>query len=211
MGLSGRLTAAVRAGWAYSGSSALRMRTAHTLYSGIFEIGSWAAIVTRLMLLAPAQWYGTNTVSGRIVVTTWHRTVSAAAARLDRHPVAVRDPVLAWPGCGCSSSSGSGYWSTSGPMRRVWLPRQEHAHHPAGGQDDRVVGVHVLGRRLVRRPRGSGPCRRGSRTARPPSRPGSTTPARTAAGCRGDRSGCRRGPWPGTARRRPSAPRSSRR
>src|SRR5262245_34531583 len=40
---------------AYSGSSALRMRTAHTLYSGIFEIGSWAEIVTRLTLLAPAQ------------------------------------------------------------------------------------------------------------------------------------------------------------
>src|SRR5579884_1352641 len=28
---------------AYSGSCALRSRTAHTLYSGIFEIGSWAA------------------------------------------------------------------------------------------------------------------------------------------------------------------------
>ena len=74
--------------------SALRMRTAHTLYSGIFEIGSWAAIVTRLTLFAPAQWYGTNTVSGRIVVTTWHRTVRLPRRRLDRHPVAVRDAVL---------------------------------------------------------------------------------------------------------------------
>ena len=30
-------------------------RTAHTLYSGIFEIGSWAAMVTWLMLFRPAQ------------------------------------------------------------------------------------------------------------------------------------------------------------
>ena len=42
---------------AYSGGpSALRTRTAHTLYSGILEIGSWAEIVTWLMLFAPAQW-----------------------------------------------------------------------------------------------------------------------------------------------------------
>src|SRR5438067_5510974 len=37
--------------FAYSGSTALRMRTAHTLYSGIFEIGSWLAIVARFTLL----------------------------------------------------------------------------------------------------------------------------------------------------------------
>ena len=76
MGISvRRLTAAVRAGRRTPAPSALRMRTAQTLYSGIFEIGSWAAIVTRLTLLAPAQWYGTNTTSGRIVVTTWQRIV----------------------------------------------------------------------------------------------------------------------------------------
>jgi hypothetical protein len=40
------------------------------LYSGIFEIGSWLEIVVRFTLFGPGQWYGTNTVSGRIVVTT---------------------------------------------------------------------------------------------------------------------------------------------
>src|SRR5262249_18222419 len=41
---------------AYSGGeSALRMRTAHTLYSGILDTGSWAAMVVRFTLLAPAQ------------------------------------------------------------------------------------------------------------------------------------------------------------
>ena len=56
---------------AYAGGpSAFRTFTAHTLYSGIFETGSCAAIVSRLMLFGPAQWYGTNTVSGRMVRTT---------------------------------------------------------------------------------------------------------------------------------------------
>src|SRR6516162_2918262 len=41
----------------YSGGpSARRTRAAQTLYSGIFEIGSWAALVTWLMLFGPAQW-----------------------------------------------------------------------------------------------------------------------------------------------------------
>jgi hypothetical protein len=40
----------------YSGGpAAFRTRTAQTLYSGIFEIGSCAAIVSRLMLFGPAQ------------------------------------------------------------------------------------------------------------------------------------------------------------
>src|SRR6185312_6864909 len=42
---------------AYSGgAAAFRMRTAHTLYSGILDTGSWAAMVARFTLLAPAQW-----------------------------------------------------------------------------------------------------------------------------------------------------------
>ena len=41
----------------YSGGpAARRTRAAQTLYSGIFEIGSCAAIVTWLMLFGPAQW-----------------------------------------------------------------------------------------------------------------------------------------------------------
>jgi len=45
-------------------------RTAQTLYSGIFEIGSCAEIVNWFALFAPAQWYGMKIVSGRMVVTT---------------------------------------------------------------------------------------------------------------------------------------------
>src|SRR5690606_20638004 len=60
----------------YSGGwSAFRTRTAHTLYSGIFEIGSWAAMVSWLALFLPPQWYGTKTVSGRMVFTTEARRV----------------------------------------------------------------------------------------------------------------------------------------
>src|SRR5947209_4070846 len=41
---------------AYSGgASAFWTRTAQTLYSGILEMGSWAAMVTWLMLFGPAQ------------------------------------------------------------------------------------------------------------------------------------------------------------
>jgi hypothetical protein len=45
-------------------------RTAATLNSGIFEIGSTARLVSWLAALPPGQWYGMNTVSGRIVLTT---------------------------------------------------------------------------------------------------------------------------------------------
>src|SRR5262249_58923430 len=108
---------------AYSGSSALRIRTAHTLYSGIFDTGSCAAIVTRLTLLSPGQWYGTNTTSGRIVVTTWQRAVIAPR----RDSTVTQSPSMmpcCLARCGCSSNFGSPYWSTSGPMRRVWLPER---------------------------------------------------------------------------------------
>src|SRR5687768_15498307 len=60
----------------YAGTpAAFRTRAAQTLYSGIFEIGSCAAIVSWLALLGPAQWYGIKIVSGRIVVTTRARSV----------------------------------------------------------------------------------------------------------------------------------------
>src|SRR5262249_37373954 len=91
------------------------------LYTGILDTGSWAAIVARFTLFAPAQWYGTNTTSGRIVATTWHRTV-----RLPRRlSTTTQSPsaMACWRArIGCSSRSGSGYWSTKGPMRRVWVP-----------------------------------------------------------------------------------------
>src|SRR5262249_8766760 len=53
-----------------AGALAFASLTAQTLYSGIFEIGSWAAIVRVFALFAPGQWYGMKTVSGRIVFTT---------------------------------------------------------------------------------------------------------------------------------------------
>ena len=46
-------------------------RTAATLNSGIFDIGSTARLVSWFAALPPGQWYGMNTVSGRIVFTTW--------------------------------------------------------------------------------------------------------------------------------------------
>src|SRR5690606_24761542 len=45
-------------------------RTADTLYSGIFDSGSRARLVSWLAARVPAQWYGMNTVSGRMVATT---------------------------------------------------------------------------------------------------------------------------------------------
>jgi hypothetical protein len=46
------------------------IRHAQTLYSGILEMGSSTRFVSRLADFLPGQWYGTNTVSGRIVLTT---------------------------------------------------------------------------------------------------------------------------------------------
>src|SRR4051812_29277549 len=64
--------------FAYAGGpSAFFSRAAHTLYSGIFETGSWAAIVSWLALFLPAQWYGMKIVSGRMVVTTCARNVQS--------------------------------------------------------------------------------------------------------------------------------------
>ena len=49
---------------------ALLTRTAHTLNSGILEIGSRTRLVTRFADRSPGQWYGMKIVSGRIVFTT---------------------------------------------------------------------------------------------------------------------------------------------
>ena len=92
----------------YAGSpAAFRTRAAQTLYSGIFEIGSCAAIVSWLALLGPAQWYGMKIVSGRIVVTTRARSV-----QLPRRVSATIQSFSAMPSrsasCGCSSIYGWG-------------------------------------------------------------------------------------------------------
>src|SRR5690606_12004006 len=96
-------------------------RTADTLYSGIFDSGSRARFVSWLADREPGQWYGMNTVSGRIVPTT------LAGSSIDprREVTRTMSPVV-MPCCsasrGCSSHRGSGYCATSGPMRRVCVP-----------------------------------------------------------------------------------------
>ena len=62
-----------------------------------------------------------NTVSGRMVVTTWAGSVISP-----RRDVTVTRSPSATPRrsarLGCISHSGSGYWSTSPAIRRVWVP-----------------------------------------------------------------------------------------
>src|SRR4051794_10753702 len=109
---------------AYAGApSALRIRQAHTLYWGILLMGSCAATVSTLALFGPAQWYGMNTVSGRMVVTTCARRVIAPrpVSHTAHSPSAM--PSFA-ASLGCISRRGSGYCCTSGPMRRVWVPER---------------------------------------------------------------------------------------
>src|SRR5262249_7746032 len=103
------------------GLPAFITRTAQTLYSGIFEIGSCAEIVNWFALLCPAQWYGMKIVSGRIVVTTCARSV----IRPRRDSANAQSPSLIpnfSASCGCISMRGSEYCSTRGPMRRVCVP-----------------------------------------------------------------------------------------
>ena len=182
--------------------SALRRRQPHDLVLGIFEIGSCAAIVSRLTLFAPGP-----------VVRDEHRVRAdrrhhlrpqrdRAAPRSRPSPSRRRRCRACSARRGWISTRGSGYWSTSGPMRRVWVPdRNWLTTRP-------VVRMTGSRRRRPRpaartRRRGSGPCRRGSRTGRRPSHrvPGARleqprrarmvigSPVRTR----------------GTARRRPSA------
>src|SRR5690606_3006481 len=56
-------------------------RTAHTLNSGIREVGSRAGLVSRLARASPVQWNGMNTVSERIAVLI-RATPSAVPRRL---------------------------------------------------------------------------------------------------------------------------------
>ena len=63
--------------------------------------------------------------------------------------------------------------------------REELADHAPGRQDHRVLGVDVLGRRRVGGDVEAGLAVGEVEAARCPWRPGSTSPARTAAACRG--------------------------
>src|SRR5688572_9611158 len=96
-------------------------RTAATLNSGIFEIGSTTRCVSWLAARSPGQWYGMNTVSGRIVATTCAGRVMAP-----RREVTVTRSPSTTPSRsavrGCTSHRGSGYCATRPPMRRVCVP-----------------------------------------------------------------------------------------
>ena len=130
------------------GASAFRTRTAHTLYSGIFEIGSCAEIVSWLALLRPAQWYGMNTVSGRIVVTTDARKRAVAATAFGRGPVAVgnakarRQPRVHFDP---RLRTVVDKWADASGL----IPREKLADDAPGGEDDRKLLIHVLGRSHV--------------------------------------------------------------
>src|SRR6516165_61483 len=98
--------------------------TAQILNSGIFDTGSMARIVKLLAERSSGQWYGTNTVSGRIVFTICDRTTTLPR-RLSTFTKS--------PSCipsfsarrGCISHKGCEYWSTSPPIRRVCVPERK--------------------------------------------------------------------------------------
>src|SRR5918995_664932 len=97
------------------------MRTAETLYSGIFDSGSSARFVSWLAAWRPAQWYGMKIVSGRIVDTTFAGRIIVARRDVTRTTSPVAMPC--WSARrGFSSHSGSGYCARSGPILRVWVP-----------------------------------------------------------------------------------------
>ena len=130
-----------------------------------------------------------NTVSGRIVLTDVRRQRHRAAPGRHRDEVAVDDAERS-ASSGCISHSGSGYCATRPPMRRVCVPdRYWLTTRPVVSQTGYSSSTTSAGS-PERAPRGSGPCRRGGRSARP----------RTAVACRD-------GPPRGSARTGPSRPR----
>jgi hypothetical protein len=100
-------------------------------------------IVQLLADRSSGQWYGTNTVSGRMVFTTCARTTMARrrlSTRTKSPSTIPSDPAKR----GWISHCGCGYWSTSAPMRRV-CARQILRHHPSRRQHNRVVCVWFFG------------------------------------------------------------------
>ena len=84
-------------------------------------VGSKREIVSWLPAIGGAQWYGTNTVSGRMV-----RTTRAASTVVPRRVVTRTASPSLMPSVaavsGCTSTHGAGDWSVRYPRRRVWLP-----------------------------------------------------------------------------------------
>src|SRR5690606_32644161 len=96
-------------------------RTAETLYSGIFESGSSARLVSWLAACRPGQWYGMNTVSGRMVSTTRAGSVIETRRDVTRTAWLVMTPSES-ARRGRGSHMGAGYCATSGAVWRFWGP-----------------------------------------------------------------------------------------
>ena len=96
--------------------------TAQTLNSGMPETGSVASVVSRLTLSVPAQWNGTNTVSGRIESVTLRRARRASPAPWSsrtRSPSATPSRAAS---SGCTSAKAPGTAPARAGTRRVWAP-----------------------------------------------------------------------------------------
>ena len=146
---SARLSAiaAAPAGSAYAGGpSAFRTRTAHTLYSGIFEIGSCAAIVSWLALLRPGPVIRNEDRVGADRRHDLARSVQSPRRDSSRRPVAVGDAeLLGQPRMHLDARLGIlVHQRADAPRLRAG---QELADDAAGRQDERILGVDVLGRR----------------------------------------------------------------
>ena len=91
-----------------------------------------------------------NTVSGRIVLTTWAGRVIVPRRERDGDEVAVGTCRAVSASIGCISHNGSGYWATSAGDAAGLGTRQVLRDDPTGGEQHRVVVVDDLGRQLVR-------------------------------------------------------------
>ena len=109
---------------------------AQTLNSGIRLCGSSASLVNRL---APTQWNGTNTVSGRIVVVTRAGALSSPRRVVTTTGSPSWAPIRS-ASSGCSSTNGPS--SGSSRTRRVWAPDWYCASTRPVVRWTRVVGVH---------------------------------------------------------------------
>ena len=182
-------------------------RRAQTLNSGIRLDGSSASLVSRL---APTQWNGTKTVSGRIVVDDSARRLQLAATGGRPRTGAPSTAPIRSASDGCSSTNGTGVGELADPpgLGTGLVLRQ----HPAGGQVQRVVVAGRLGGTDVGdRDEPGPPVRVRERVGEQPRRArvvgGRTRPEHAVLGPDPRRSRCRRSrpcrpPTRGRARRR---------
>ncbi len=121
--------------------------TAQTLYSGILETGSRAALVS-LLAEASAKWNGRKTVPGTALGEIWALTVMSPRRVRTRtwSPEAI--PYLAASACGQLQQAFRGLFRQTGgpPAHGAGMVLVQEA---AGGEIERVFGVGHLGRVLM--------------------------------------------------------------